>query len=142
MGEWVRAHDLLVPVPIAKAAHWERDFCPVTEPVRLLSKKIGVPWAPALVKKRPGWSQHLRRRRERKEGSEARFSGRAELLPVGAKKILLVDDILTTGSTLNQAADLLRQARGGLEIGGMAFGRTVLRGMGREGVERAARIQK
>jgi len=130
LGDWARGYDLLVPVPIARAAHWERDFCPVTEPVRILSKSLGVPWAPALVKNRPGWVQHLRRRRERKSANEARFSVRAPLLPPGAKRILLVDDILTTGSTLNQAADLLRAARPDLEIAAMAFGRTVLRGKG------------
>jgi competence protein ComFC len=139
LGEWIRSHDLLVPVPIARSARWERDFCPVTEPVKALSRRIGVPWAPALVKNRPGFVQHLRGRRERKAQNLAPFCVRPEILPPGVKKILLVDDILTTGTTLNLAADLLRSARPDAEVGGMAFGRTVLRAAGDRGPARVAR---
>ena len=128
LGNWVRSHELLVPVPIARSALWERDFCPVTVPVQALSRRTGVPWAAALEKTRAGSTQHFLGRSGRRLNAQEKFAARPARVPPGLKRILIVDDILTTGSTLNEAAAALRRALPGVELGALAFARTPLRG--------------
>lgn len=130
----VRWAQLLVPIPISRRAHWERDFCPVTLPVGQISKRMALPWAPLLEKIPGGKAQHHQNRGFRKQ-SPSRFRLRerggdgpvSRRLPAPLTRILLIDDVVTTGSTLIQGAQILKGAFPEAEIRALAFARTRLR---------------
>lgn len=134
LGEDVRWAQVLVPIPISRRAHWERDFCPVTLPVAQISKLTAVPWAPLLEKIPGGKAQHQQSRGFRKKSpSRFRLKKKGGDGPVGRRfpvpltRILLIDDVVTTGSTLIQGAELLKGAFPEAEVRALAFARTRLR---------------
>lgn len=102
--------DLVVPVPLHWRRHWSRGFNQ--------SEVLGQALARCLrLSCKPRWLRRIRNtprqtqqtpsgRRDNVRGAFA-ASRRADLR---GKTILLVDDILTTGSTCSEAARALRQA--------------------------------
>ncbi|MEN4920794.1 ComF family protein [Achromobacter spanius] len=99
---------LLVPVPASRASLRLRGMNPAAEIARSLSAELGAPEPRYL----------LRRRRESPRqatlGRDARQRGAAGLFlcaePVHGRHVALVDDVMTTGSTVNAAAAALLQA--------------------------------
>jgi ComF family protein len=104
--------DLLVPVPL----HWRRmtgrRFNQAGELARALSSLTAITYAPdVLVRVRATPHQvglsAQERGRNLKGALAVTEAGRAM---VAARNIVLVDDVLTTGATLNAAAHVLRRA--------------------------------
>lgn len=103
----------LVPVPLHRSRMRHRHFNQAAEIARIVSTDSGLSVVPALKRVRATETQtHLKRAR-RLENLQGAFAltrqGRiwAESMPEGA---VLVDDVLTTGSTVHAAATVLRQA--------------------------------
>lgn len=105
--------DLIVPVPM----HWRRRLARGTHSAQLLAQVVGQ------VLQRPTASQLLRcRRKARKQGTlrprdrvrnvRGAFSIAAGYA-IKDTQVLLVDDVMTTGATANEAARALRQAGAG-----------------------------
>lgn len=101
--------DLLVPVPMHWRRQWERGF----NQAELLAEEVGrwsgLPVQPALVRPRltdpqVGLSGH--RRRQNLIGAFAIHPR----YPVTGKRVVLVDDVRTTGGTVSECAATLRQA--------------------------------
>lgn len=102
---------LLVPVPPARLRTWLRGF----DPVALLAEEISalidvpVPAGPVLVRRGSG--------HQRGRGRTGRLANPPDIRPVegagrivGGREALLIDDVMTTGSTLSAAAGALRKA--------------------------------
>lgn len=117
--------ELVVPIPM----HWQRRLLRGTFPAQLLAQVV------AQVLRRPTAPQLLRcRRKVRKQGTlrpaervrnvRGAFSISAGYAITDAQ-ILLVDDVMTTGATANEAARALRQAGAG-----QVFVAVVARGVG------------
>lgn len=116
MGRWLaRAmpqgsrYDALVPVPL----HWwkrvQRGYNQTELLAQELSRHCGVPVLCALRRKKrsgaqAGLSRSARRRNVR--GVFAAVSG----VPVTGQRLLLIDDVLTSGATANACASVLRRA--------------------------------
>ena len=66
-------------------------------------------------------SQSLLKRHERLTNMEGAFKVK-HILSMKDKTILLVDDILTTGTTLNECSKVLKQAGAKDNCGGNCFG--------------------
>jgi ComF family protein len=108
----IRVHpsDVIVPVPLHPAKLREREFNQSERLAHHLSVATGLPMDARCVSRvRPTRTQTALDRTERAENMRGAFAvhARADL---AGKRILLVDDVLTTGATTSACAASLRQA--------------------------------
>jgi competence protein ComFC len=104
-----RIFDLIVPVPLHPARERERGFNQATLLAELLSNRIGVPLRSALERIRYTTTQTAYDRAERMENLHDAFRLRKNM-NVRELHVLLIDDVLTTGSTLSECARVLKEA--------------------------------
>jgi ComF family protein len=102
--------DAIVPVPLHRQRSRERGFNQVDLFARPLAKYLGLPYQPVLlIRSRPRPEKHLLRSEERWEAVRGAFAirkgGRVDNL-----RILLLDDVMTTGATLDACSRALREA--------------------------------
>jgi predicted amidophosphoribosyltransferase len=110
---------LLVPMPRTRRSAVERGY----DPVRLLLRRARLPRTDAL--------RTVRRARDQvRLDRDARFAnvdrGMAARLPLDGRRVLLVDDVVTTGATLTEAARAIREA-GGTVLGAATVATTPMR---------------
>ncbi len=104
-----RGFDDIVPVPLHPARMRERGFNQAELLARILSAAINVPLRDALQRIRYTTTQTAFDRQERMENLRGAFRLRRNFT-VRDSRVLLVDDVLTTGSTLSECARVLRHA--------------------------------
>jgi len=109
----------LCAVPSTRAAYRRRGF----DPVRGILARTGLPAVRLLAPARAHAQQKALGRTERQENLHGvhRARGRLE-----GRRVLLVDDVVTTGATLAEAARAIRAA-GGEVVGAVAIAATPLR---------------
>lgn len=115
--------DLVVPVPLHPRRLRSRGFNPAAQIARSLAREFEIPFdAVALCRTRDTPSQTDLDRRERRRNVRGAFrSRRGRLVP---ERIWLVDDVVTTTSTLAEAAIALRAA-GAREVIGICAARAL-----------------
>jgi len=99
--------DLLIPVPLHPHRLRERGFNQAVLLVRELSRQTGIPFRKRILRKRkPTVPQVSLSGAEREKAVRGSFHvvGREEL---EGKSILLVDDVYTTGATVNECSKVL-----------------------------------
>ena len=101
--------DILIPVPLHPARQRERGFNQATLLAELLSKQISIPFKPLLKRVRYTTTQTALDRAERMENLHNAFRLRKNISVQGLR-VLLIDDVLTTGSTLSECARILKRA--------------------------------
>lgn len=123
VGENLRGYDILVPVPSSFESILRRGYAPAEYIAREISRRSGVRVVEAISASDEKEEQKRFRAAERIANARRSFvlSGGKD---VRGKKILLIDDICTTGATLSSCAELLRNA-GAAEVGGAVFAKTV-----------------
>jgi ComF family protein len=104
-----RRFDILVPVPLHPARERERGFNQAQLLAELFSARVSVPVRPALERIRYTTTQTAFDRAERMENLRDAFRLRKKA-HVQDLRVLLIDDILTTGSTLSECARVLKKA--------------------------------
>ncbi|MGH9542305.1 MAG: ComF family protein [Terriglobales bacterium] len=117
--------DLVVPVPLGPGRGRRRGFNQSEAIARHLARRRG--WrlaARALARRRETLPQAGLSAEERKENVRGAFRARAEL--VAGRRVLLVDDVLTTGATARACAVALKSA-GARAVRVAAFARADLR---------------
>jgi competence protein ComFC len=117
LGEWLAAGfqdariqsepvDALIPVPLHPTRRRERGYNQAEELASLLGARLNVPAFPCLQRNRYTDTQtqfdRVQRRRNLRNAFQLR-KGR----DVAGKRLLLIDDVLTTGSTLDECARVL-----------------------------------
>jgi ComF family protein len=130
MGRWMRragaevleGADLLVPVPLHPFRLWRRRFNQAAELARAIAGAGGPPVIyDALRRTRPTRPQVGLSASERARNLQGAFAVRAEDRPrLAGRRLVLVDDVMTTGSTLDVAARVLRRA-GAAEVDALVF---------------------
>jgi ComF family protein len=111
------APDLVVPVPLHPRRLRERGFSPAALLARTLAREVHVRVAPTLLTRvRDTRSQTELSRAERRRNVVGAFEPRA----AAPARLWLVDDVVTTGSTLAEAARALERA-GAREIVGVCL---------------------
>jgi ComF family protein len=100
-----RDFDALVPVPMSRAKERRRGYNQAELLARALGARLGVATELLLTKRGERRTQSLLPRNERKANVRDAFTAS---LRVRGRKILIVDDICTTGETLRACAASLR----------------------------------
>lgn len=100
--------DAVVPVPLHWLAWARRGFNVAEELARPLAERLGVPCSPGLLRRvRATEAQKGKSPAERRRNVEGAFAASPR---VRGRALLLVDDVLTGGSTADAAARALRAA--------------------------------
>lgn len=107
-----REFDALVPVPLHSLRRRERGFNQAALIAAHLSALRGIPVRDVLVRHRSTGTQALLDREHRRQNLRDAFSLRKNA-DVSDQSLLLVDDVVTTGSTLDACAEVLLAAGSG-----------------------------
>ncbi|MCL6625439.1 ComF family protein [Alicyclobacillus shizuokensis] len=125
---------LLVPVPTSLDRWQQRGYDHVLLLAERISSQTGLPVWPGLLRRAdegsgPTQSQTAKSAAQRSAGTAGRYAVRPDALVhsffragVRAQRFLLVDDVVTTGSTLAACADALFSA-GAVQVAGVAIAR-------------------
>jgi ComF family protein len=104
----VEPPDLLVPVPLHRRRLGERGYNQALEIARPVAKRLRLPLQPGLCKRvRATPEQAGLPAAERRRNLRAAFSAAAS---VRRARVAIVDDVITTGSTVAAVAQALRKA--------------------------------
>jgi ComF family protein len=105
-----KSFDLLIPVPLHLKRLRERGFNQALLLVKELSRRIRIPYSKRLLRKRiPTTPQIHLSGAEREKGLRGSFHVQGDKAIKG-KSILLVDDVYTTGATVNECSRVLLNA--------------------------------
>lgn len=116
---------LIVPVPLGSTRMWERGFNQAEEIANELSKLTGLPCHPHAVRRKRNTSPQtqLESAVERRTNMKGAFSPDYDAGAIRNKRVLLVDDVSTTGATLSAVARVLNDL-GAKSVHGLLAART------------------
>lgn len=115
--------DVITFVPLHPQDLLERGFNQSELLSKYLSEITGIPYEPLLKKTRKNKPQHDLPAEKRKKNVEGVFKPQ-DKNRIKGKKILLIDDIVTTGYTLSECTKVLEE-NGALQIYNMTFAVTL-----------------
>lgn len=107
-GDLVAQSDAILPVPLHRTRLWQRRFNQSALLARALAKRAGKPCLPDTLRRvKATVPQKGLSRKERAENVKNAFGVEGDLR---GKTLLLVDDVYTSGATLNACAKALKKA--------------------------------
>lgn len=106
--------ELITYVPLGAARRWKRGFNQSEAVAREIGKQSGLPVCATLRKRPASGKQSHRSAQERRRAAKNTFYPITQNSAKG-KRVVLVDDVLTTGATASDAVRALREA-GALEV--------------------------
>jgi ComF family protein len=130
MGRWMRRAgaeilaeaDALVPIPLHRTRLWRRRFNQSSELARAISAAGGPPVLhDVLARRRATRSQVGLSAGERARNLQGAFRVAPDArAAIAGRRLVLVDDVMTTGATIDAAARALRRA-GAAEVDALVF---------------------
>jgi ComF family protein len=112
-GELLAEADLLVPVPLHRWRLLHRGYNQAALLARHLARLSGVPWSPAALRRRRATAsqQGLGAAARRANVTSTAFAVPAgRRAAIAGRRVVLIDDVLTTGATLGACARVLQEA--------------------------------
>jgi len=105
-------YDLVTPVPLHWLRRWNRGFNQAELLARQIARRSGIPFARTLRRVHSTASQAGLSNTARRSNVASAFACRRTLRPaaLAGKRVLLVDDVMTTGSTAAACAHALKSA--------------------------------
>jgi ComF family protein len=102
-------YDVLIPVPLHWQRLWGRGYNPSALLARSLGKKLGIEVDCHVLKKNKNIAPQVGLRRDaRLKNIKGAFDIHSRRKTrIEGKKVLLIDDVLTTGATINECAKVL-----------------------------------
>jgi ComF family protein len=121
----LHSHTLLVPVPLSKKRMMERGFNQAEILARAIEEHTGIPLANDVLERGRHFAMH-RAGMDKKARDKSVKKAFAVRRPrkVSGERIVLVDDVYTTGSTASACADVMKNA-GAKEVSVFTFARTL-----------------
>lgn len=108
--DFLERYDIIIPVPISKQRYKKRGYNQSLLIAKQISKKTKIELnKKVLNKKKNTVAQSTLNKKERIENAKDVYNiNRKYIKEIKNKKILIIDDIFTTGSTVNECAKQLR----------------------------------
>lgn len=101
---------ILTNVPLAKSRLRDRGFNQTTEIAHRIAESFNIPFAEGLIERKDSYGhQALRDKDERKDIKEGTFTLRGDFSPEEYSSITILDDVITTGATLEAVSSTLRK---------------------------------
>lgn len=107
--------DIIIPVPLDKKKQKQRGYNQSELITKILSQKSGLNTQNILLKIKHTKTQSLLENSERKKNVENAFCIKNPEL-VKNKKVIIFDDIFTTGATANEISKILKEAGGAKSV--------------------------
>ncbi|MEX2143390.1 MAG: ComF family protein, partial [Anaerolineales bacterium] len=115
--------DCLIPVPLGYQRMQQRGYNQVDILARPFASMAGLPYAESvLIRRHETLPQFELNAAERWENLHGSFVADPE--PLKGMRVLVIDDIMTTGATLDSAAEALREA-GATQVYAITLARTI-----------------
>ena len=120
-GDVLSDADCVVPVPLHPLRRWTRGFNQATD----LARQVGLPVVEALYRRRATLPQTGLTATERRRNMRSAFAvkGRWRHGQMDGRHIVIIDDVYTTGATMEACASALRQA-GADQVSGLTIALT------------------
>jgi competence protein ComFC len=124
LQEFPRKIAALVPVPLHRSREWERTFNQSALLARYISQLSGIPALNLLrrIKRTPPQTSLSGQARRRNLHGAFQMKGKVKV----PRSVILLDDVVTTGATLESCAAVLRKA-GVHRVYGLTIARAVLK---------------
>ena len=116
--------DIVTCIPTTHQRRLIRGFNLSEELAGHCAKYLGLPFYPQLLKKTRSADKRRRSARERNEQpSGLTYRNTSSAPNLEGRRVLIIDDVMTTGSTLEEAAKILK-SHGAISVGGWCLART------------------
>ena len=123
LQEFPRTVEAIVPVPLHRSREWERTFNQSALLAKYIGEFSGLPLREILRRNKRTSPQTSLSGMARRRNLKGVFEVRAGSVP---HSVVLVDDVVTTGATLESCANVLRKA-GVRRVYGLTVARAVLK---------------
>lgn len=107
----IKMYDKIIPVPVSKNRYNQRGYNQSALLSKEISKKTGIAYVDDVLQKDKDIIEQSKLNKEERLKNIQGVYDLVNKRKLYKKKILLVDDIYTTGSTVNECARVLRKAR-------------------------------
>jgi len=105
---------VIQPIPLTKTKLKERGFNQTELISQYFQKFLNLPMADYLIRKKETLAQaQLKSKKERYHNLHGAFGLKEKKINLSGQKIVLVDDVITSGSTVKEAAKVLKRANAG-----------------------------
>lgn len=119
----------VVALPLSSARLWERGYNQADELARPLAQALGLEYLPDALRRNRHTSPQtiLSTSAERTKNVRGAFGPGRDALRLRGQRVLLIDDVATTGASLSEAASALRKL-GARQVYGVLAARTLADG--------------